>query len=93
MTIKIFPPNDLRTILCSAFVRKSMTSNFEKNFTATFNKHAPTKIKTVRGNQKPHINKTFRKAIMKRPQLKNKANKTRKATDVSNYKKQRNYKL
>ena len=28
---------------------------------------------------------------MKRSQLKNKANKTRNATDVSNYKKQRNY--
>ena len=46
---------------------------------------------TFRGNQKPHINKTLRKAIMKRSQLKNKANKTQNATDVSNYKRQRNY--
>ena len=65
--------------------------DFEKKFIDTLNKHAPKKIKTFRGNQKPHINKTLRKAIMKRSQLKNKANKTRNATDVSNYKRQRNY--
>ena len=57
----------------------------------TLNKHAATKIKTFRGNQKPHINKTLRKAITKRSQLKNKANQTRNATDVSKYKKQRKY--
>ena len=55
-------------------------SDFEKKF-----------IDTLRGNQKLHINKTLRKAIMKRSQLKNKANKTRNATDTLNYKKQRNY--
>ena len=66
-------------------------SDFEKKFIDTLNKHAPEKIKTFRGNQKPHINKTLRKAIMKRSQLKNKANKTRNATDVSNYKRERNY--
>ena len=46
----------------------------------TLSKHAPKKIKTFRGNQKPHINKTLRKAIMKRLQLKNNAKKTRNAT-------------
>ena len=46
-------------------------SDFEKKFPTKFNKHAPKKIKTLRGNQKPHINKTLRKAIMKRSQLKN----------------------
>ena len=40
---------------------------------------------------KPHISKTLCKAIMKRSQLKNKADKTRNATDILNYKKQRNY--
>ena len=66
-------------------------SDFEKKFIGTLNKHAPKKIKTFQENQKPHINKTLRKAIMKRSQLKNKANKTRNATDILNYKKQRNY--
>ena len=41
---------------------------FEKNFVETLNKHAPKKTKTFRGNHKPHINKTLRKAIMKRRQ-------------------------
>ena len=68
-------------------------SDFEKKFVDTLNKHAPKKIKTFRGNQKPHINKTLRKAIMKKSQLKNKTNKTRNAADVSNYKRQRNYVL
>ena len=66
-------------------------SDFEKKFIDTLNKHVPKKIKTLRGNQKPHINKTLRKVIMKRSQLKNKANKTRNATEILNYKKQRNY--
>ena len=92
MTIQIFLPNVLRMILCPTFARKNtIYSDFEKKFIDTLNKHAPKKIKTFRGNQKPHINKTLRKAIMKRSQLKNKANKTRNATDILNYKKQRNY--
>ena len=51
-------------------------SDFEEKFIDTLNTHAPKKIKTLRVNQKPHMNKTLRKAIMKRSQLKNKANKT-----------------
>ena len=48
---------------------------FEKNFVKTFVKHAPKKTKIFQRNYKPRINKTLRKAIMKRPQLKNKTNK------------------
>ena len=43
----------------------------------TLDKHAPKKTKIFRGNHKPHINKTLRKAIMKCSQPKNKANKTK----------------
>ena len=57
-------------------------SDFEKKSIDTLDKHAPKKIETFRGNQKPHINKILRKAIMKRSQLKNKANKTRNTTDI-----------
>ena len=64
---------------------------FEKNFVETLNKHAPKKTKIFRGNHKPHINKTLRKAIMKRSQLKNKANKTEDPKDILKYKKQCNY--
>ena len=80
--------DDFMSSICQ---KKHDYSDFEKKFIDTLNKHAPKKIKTFRGNQKPHINKTLRKAITKRSQLKNKANKIRNATDVSNYKRQRNY--
>ena len=38
-----------------------------------------------------HINKTLRKAIMKRSQLENKVNKTNYPKDILKYKKQHNY--
>ena len=50
---------------------------FEKNFVDTLINQASKKSKMSRGNQKPHINKTLRKAIMKPFKLKNKANKTK----------------
>ena len=65
-------------------------SKFEKEFIDTLNKHALKKTKLFRGNQKPHVNKVLRSAIMKRSRLKNKANKTRKVVDIFNYKKQHN---
>ena len=54
-------------------------------------KQAPKKKKWLRGNNKSHITKPLRHAIMKRFKLKNKANKTKLLTDIRNYKKQQNY--
>ena len=64
---------------------------FERKFTTVVNKHAPKKKKWLRGNQKPHINKTLRHEIMNRSKLKNKANKTKNPSDIKNFKKQCNY--
>ena len=64
---------------------------FENVFITALDKHAPIKKKWLRGNNKPHITKPLRQAIMKRSKLKNKANKTKLLTDIRNYKKQRNY--
>ena len=64
---------------------------FERKFTRVLNKHAPKKKKWLRGNQKPHINKTLRHEIMKMSKLKKKANKTKNPSDINNCKKQRNY--
>ena len=47
----------------------------------------PKKPKHFEGTITPHINKTLRKAIMKRSQLKNKANKTEDPKDILKYKK------
>ena len=45
----------------------------------------------LRGNQKPHVNKTLRHEIMKSSKLKNKDNKAKNLSDIKNYKKQCNY--
>ena len=34
------------------------------------NKHAPIKTKVTRGNQAPYITEAYRKAVIKRPELK-----------------------
>ena len=48
------------------------------------------KTKILRGNQKPHVDKNLRKAIMKRSEVKSKVNRTKGPKDISDYKKQRN---
>ena len=88
---KTFSYENFKNDLLSKTVDENVDySKFEKEFIDTLNKHAPKKTKLFRGNQKPHVNKVLRSAIMKRSRLKNKANKTRKAVDIFNYKKQRN---
>ena len=62
---------------------------FESAFITALDKHAQKK--ELWGDNKPHITKPLRQAIIKRSKLKNKANKTKLLTDIRNYKKQRNY--
>jgi len=44
---------------------------FESSFKNVLDKHAPQRSRLIRGNEKPHINKSLRKAIMKRSRLRN----------------------
>ena len=44
----------------------------------------------MHGNQKPHIDKNLRKAIITRWQLKDKANRAKQLEDITKYKKQQN---
>ena len=64
--------------------------SFNDTLTETLDEHAPPKTRVLRGNHKPHVNKALRKAIMKRSQLKNRANRSGIKEDYENYKKQRN---
>ena len=64
--------------------------SFENNFVNLLNQQAPKKSKVFCGNQKPHLNKSLRAAIMKRSRLKNKADKSQLPADLFKYKKQRN---
>ena len=66
-----------------------MTTKHLKHFVDTLNNQAQKNSKIFRGNQKRHINKILKNAIMKCSQLKSKANKT-KSVDLIKYKKQRN---
>ena len=59
-------------------------------FEQTLNLHAHVKEKFIRGNNKPHVTKELRKAIMKRSHLKHVAIKSGCPEDMSLFKKQRN---
>ena len=66
-------------------------NSFEKNFLYVLERHAPTKKKTVRQNNKPYMTKTLRKAIMRRSALWNKFLKDKTTEAEALYKKQKNY--
>lgn len=89
---KNFSPETFRSDLCYRLnhAQTGSFSSFNDVFTTTLNEHAPLKSRILRGNHKPHVNKDLRKAIMKRSQLKNKANRTGLNADYAEYKKQRN---
>ena len=65
--------------------------DFEDTFLRTLDKHAPIKKKILRANENAFTNKTLRKAIMIRSNLKNIYLKKRNDTNWTNYKKQRNF--
>ena len=66
-------------------------ASFEKVFLEVLNKHAPSKKRTVRSNEKPYVTKQMRKAIMKRSYLENRCYKYKSQADIRAYKKQKNY--
>ncbi|XP_057296156.1 uncharacterized protein LOC130625097 [Hydractinia symbiolongicarpus] len=71
-------------------IDQSNFNAFHNVFTDVLNRHASATIRVVRGNQKPHITRNIRKAIMKRSYYKNKANKSGDSKYIKLYKKQRN---
>ena len=80
--------SDLQEALQSC---KGSYDAFDDYFTSSLNKHAPKKKKVLWGNEKPHMKKNLRPAIMRRSKLKNKANLTKNLFDIMDYKKQCNY--
>ena len=64
--------------------------SFISNFTSLLDEFAPVKTRFLRANNKPHINKPLRKAIMTRSRLKHKAINSKRPEDWANYKTQRN---
>ena len=59
--------NSFKSELLSKFNHSNVTfTSFENNFVNVLNQQAPKKLKVFRGNQKLHLNKSLRAAIMKR---------------------------
>ena len=79
---------DLATELCTT--RPKTYHEFEEIVRAKLDKHAPLKTAIFRGNNKPHMSKELKKAIMVRTRLKNKSNQTRTEEDFRKYRRQRN---
>ena len=65
--------------------------DFEEIFVKTLDRHAPRKVRLLRGNEKPHMNRGLRKAIMKRTRLRNVYFRTNLLSDKQAYQRQRNY--
>ena len=64
--------------------------DLERIYLETLNKYAPMKTISIRGNNKPHMTKDLRKAMMKRTRLEGIAYKTHSHEDIRKHKKQRN---
>ena len=65
--------------------------SFENVFLNVLQRHAPLKTKVVRANHAPYMNRTLRKAIMKRSELERKYLKNRTNESRITYKKQKNF--
>ena len=66
-------------------------ATFHNVYLNVLNKHAPIKTKVIRGNQAPYITKAYRKAVMKRSELKTKSLKNSIFENFSKFRKQKNF--
>ena len=88
---KNFNFNSFKSELLSKFHQNDVTfTSFENKFVNVINPKAPKRSAVFSGNQKPHLNKSLRTAIMKHSRLKNKASKSQLPADLSKDTKQRN---
>ena len=90
---KAFDQNTFETRLQSKLTSETTIncSQFQSMFLETLNNIAPVKMKILRYNNNPFMNKALRKAIMTRSRLNNKFNKNNSAKNLNIYKKRRNF--
>ena len=55
---KQFDSEKFKLDICNSMSAVRTHAAFENNFFSILDKHAPKKIRILRGNQKPHFNKT-----------------------------------
>ena len=87
-----FSESQFREELAHKMYKNSPKSyaEFENQYVTILNSLALKKSVSIRGNNKPHMSKKLRNAIMKRARLRNRANLNRKDLDMQKYKLQRN---
>ena len=85
-SFKQFDSDQFKSDIYNSMSAMRTNTAFENNFVSILDKHAPKKTKILRGNQKPHFNKNFRKQIMIKSRLKNKANKSKNPSDIFKFK-------
>ena len=83
--------NELLVKLNSVHCSKLECDTFENICIDVLNKHAPLKIKYIRANNSPFMNKNLAKAVMTRSRLRNKFLKDPNDENRANYNKYRNY--
>ena len=77
--------------LNKGLIKISDLEHFNATILKILDHEAPIKMKYVRANEAPFMNKTIKKAIMKRSRLRNKFVKNPSEENNLNYKKQRNF--
>ena len=82
--------NDLNINLSNLDLSNIEYDIFEGIFMSQMDRHAPLKVKYVRANESPFMNKGLRKAVMLRSKLKNKFYHDKNETIKRAFKKQRN---
>ena len=89
---KHFNGENFRKDLENAFLTCTLEtySEFESILSSIIDKHAPLKSKFLRANNRPHVAKELRKAIMYRSKLKHIATKTKNPEDMKKFRAQRN---
>ena len=65
-------------------------SEFNILYNTILNNHAPLNTRFLRANNKPHMSKQLRKAMMTRSKLESRANKSKFPKDMADYRAQRN---
>ena len=76
--------------LNKGLIRISDLDHFNTNVLKIIDNEAPIKMKNVRANEAPFMNRTIKNAIMKRSRLRNKFLKNSSYENNLNYKRQRN---
>ena len=82
--------NDLNFSLAGIDLNRMSNDEYVALLLGILNKHAPLKVKYIRGNNQPFMTKELRKEHMKRTKLRNKFRKDKNKTNEIAYKKQRN---